>query len=112
MRVRVCACVFAVRVHACVHVRVVRAHVCPVRVPCVRARVLMPAHACVHMRARRAQMGLALDFMHQRNVLHRDLKTQNVFLKGSLAPAEAAAATAVPLLRLGDFGISKVRACG
>ncbi len=55
-------------------------------------------------------MALALDFMHQRNVLHRDLKTQNVFLKGTLTAAEAATASSVPLLRLGDFGISKVSA--
>ena len=41
------------------------------------------------------QMTLALHFMHERNILHRDLKTQNVFLKNGA-------------LKLGDFGISKI----
>ncbi len=41
------------------------------------------------------QMALALHFMHSRNILHRDLKTQNIFLKNGF-------------LKLGDFGISKI----
>jgi len=41
------------------------------------------------------QMALALHYMHSRNILHRDLKTQNIFLKNGL-------------MMLGDFGISKV----
>ncbi len=41
------------------------------------------------------QMCLALHFLHTQNILHRDLKTQNVFIKNGL-------------LLLGDFGISKV----
>ena len=41
------------------------------------------------------QIALALHFVHERKILHRDLKTQNIFvLNGSL--------------KLGDFGISKV----
>jgi len=42
---------------------------------------------------------LALKYMHDRHVLHRDLKTQNLFL------------TASDRLRIGDFGISKVLDC-
>ena len=40
------------------------------------------------------QMLLALLFMHDKHILHRDLKTQNVFIKNGL-------------LQLGDLGISK-----
>lgn len=41
------------------------------------------------------QMCLAIYLMHERRILHRDLKTQNIFLANSR-------------IRLGDFGISKV----
>lgn len=41
------------------------------------------------------QMALSLHYMHSKNILHRDLKTQNVFMKNGL-------------MLLGDFGISKV----
>ena len=41
------------------------------------------------------QIALALHFVHNRNILHRDLKAQNIFVKDGQ-------------LKLGDFGISKV----
>ena len=41
------------------------------------------------------QIVLALHFIHNRNILHRDLKAQNIFVKDGQ-------------LKLGDFGISKV----
>eukprot|EP00466_Bigelowiella_natans_P011990 jgi/Bigna1/52279/estExt_Genewise1Plus.C_70002 len=41
------------------------------------------------------QITLALHFVHTRNILHRDLKSQNIFLKDGM-------------VQLGDFGISKV----
>mmetsp|Transcript_49486 Transcript_49486/g.107757 ORF Transcript_49486/g.107757 Transcript_49486/m.107757 type:complete len:355 (+) Transcript_49486:143-1207(+) len=42
------------------------------------------------------QASLALKHIHERHVLHRDLKSQNLFLTGS------------GRLRIGDFGIAKV----
>ncbi|ESN99841.1 hypothetical protein HELRODRAFT_157454 [Helobdella robusta] len=39
---------------------------------------------------------LALQYIHNRNILHRDLKTKNIFLKNN------------GQLKIGDFGISKV----
>lgn len=42
------------------------------------------------------QLCLSLEYVHSRKILHRDLKTQNIFL------------TADNNVKLGDFGISKV----
>eukprot|EP00232_Nephroselmis_pyriformis_P009872 CAMPEP_0182894214 /NCGR_PEP_ID=MMETSP0034_2-20130328/24945_1 /TAXON_ID=156128 /ORGANISM="Nephroselmis pyriformis, Strain CCMP717" /LENGTH=297 /DNA_ID=CAMNT_0025027993 /DNA_START=269 /DNA_END=1159 /DNA_ORIENTATION=- len=42
------------------------------------------------------QIGLAIQYIHERKVLHRDLKTQNVFL------------TKEGNIKLGDFGIARV----
>eukprot|EP00698_Gefionella_okellyi_P017900 TRINITY_DN5309_c0_g1_i1.p1 TRINITY_DN5309_c0_g1~~TRINITY_DN5309_c0_g1_i1.p1 ORF type:complete len:968 (-),score=200.79 TRINITY_DN5309_c0_g1_i1:40-2943(-) len=42
------------------------------------------------------QVAMALQHIHAKNVLHRDLKTQNIFLKKN------------GLVKLGDFGISRV----
>lgn len=44
------------------------------------------------------QITLALKHIHDRKILHRDLKTQNIFLTRSR------------VVKLGDFGIAKVRA--
>merc|ERR1719502_2125655 len=42
------------------------------------------------------QLALALHHVHERGVLHRDLKTQNVFVSGASAH-----------VKLGDFGVAK-----
>ena len=44
------------------------------------------------------QMCLGLKHVHDRKILHRDIKTQNIFV------------SADGLLKLGDFGVSKVLA--
>lgn len=41
-------------------------------------------------------MCLALEYVHGRRVIHRDLKSQNIFLTGNYT------------IKLGDFGISRV----
>lgn len=51
-----------------------------------------------------AQVALALNYIHGRHILHRDLKSKNIFLS---APAVAGTA---PIVKLGDFGIAKVLA--
>lgn len=43
------------------------------------------------------QTTLALKHIHDRKILHRDLKTQNIFLTRSR------------VVKLGDFGIAKVK---
>ena len=39
---------------------------------------------------------MALQYVHSRKIIHRDIKTQNVFITGSNT------------IKVGDFGISKV----
>lgn len=44
-----------------------------------------------------AQLLVAIDHVHSLNILHRDLKTQNVMMNRTRS-----------VLKIGDFGISKV----
>lgn len=54
-----------------------------------------------------AQMCLAIGFLHSRRILHRDLKSKNVFLAGAVC----ARGHDVQLVKIGDFGIAKVCVC-
>ena len=45
-------------------------------------------------------MALALQAVHSHNVLHRDLKTQNILLDSKTSDRK--------VVKIGDFGISKV----
>jgi NIMA (never in mitosis gene a)-related kinase len=42
------------------------------------------------------QIALSLNYIHERKILHRDIKTQNIFL------------TSNGTVKIGDFGISRV----
>lgn len=50
------------------------------------------------------QMCLALKYMHDKNVLHRDIKTQNIFLAKKLSSRDGS----LGVVKIADFGISKV----
>mmetsp|Transcript_61689 Transcript_61689/g.133653 ORF Transcript_61689/g.133653 Transcript_61689/m.133653 type:complete len:366 (-) Transcript_61689:169-1266(-) len=47
------------------------------------------------------QMSLAMKYMHEKNVLHRDIKTQNIFLAKKVGGV-------LGCLKIADFGIAKV----
>lgn len=51
------------------------------------------------------QMCLALKHMHDKNVLHRDIKTQNVFLAKRESRSEG---SSLGCVKIADFGIAKV----
>lgn len=54
------------------------------------------------------QITLALAALHARRILHRDLKTQNVFLSGQGSAMQRPGAVGCFALKLGDLGIARV----
>ena len=42
------------------------------------------------------QLSLGLNYLHQKKILHRDIKTKNIFIKNNLT------------VKIGDFGIAKI----
>jgi NIMA (never in mitosis gene a)-related kinase len=58
---------------------------------------LIPENEVLHIFV---QLVLAMKHVHDRKILHRDLKSQNVFLLAS--------ANGKPTVKLGDFGVSRV----
>jgi len=69
---------------------------------CKRQRSQIPEQQVVRWFT---QMALALKHMHDKNILHRDIKTQNVFLTKRESRSEAGRLGCV---KIGDFGIAKV----
>lgn len=55
--------------------------------------ILFPEHQIVTWLV---QMALAMNYVHDKKILHRDLKTQNIFLTSSGD------------IKIGDFGIARV----
>jgi NIMA (never in mitosis gene a)-related kinase len=53
------------------------------------------------------QIVLALKHIHDRRILHRDVKAENIFLSSVGHHGEPQQPRAAPTVRLGDFGISK-----
>ena len=68
----------------------------------------------LELRSMLAQLAAALAHVHSRRVVHRDIKSSNIFLRSAVVPGGGA--SAVPTsgggrhhLMLGDFGVAKVR---
>jgi serine/threonine protein kinase len=56
-----------------------------------------------------AQCCLAIGYLHSQRILHRDLKSKNVFLAGAVDAHGPSGHAGVQLVKIGDFGIAKVR---
>ena len=58
-----------------------------------------------------AQQCLAIGYLHSQRILHRDLKSKNVFLAGVVDAHGPNGRAGVQLVKIGDFGIAKVCVC-
>lgn len=70
---------------------------------CASSKILMDDVICVDWLV---QVALALDYLHSNNILHRDIKMQNIFLSRPLKEFNSDG-SAKFFVKLGDFGVAK-----
>ncbi|KAJ2763838.1 Serine/threonine-protein kinase, partial [Coemansia nantahalensis] len=76
--------------------------------------VMRNSHGGLHMTIARSfvhQLGVAMRFLRSRDIIHRDIKTQNILLQpppgSDYVMGETEARGVFPLLKVGDFGFAR-----